>query len=533
MEAFSKDWADFTADDERLLPVTVSWSASHNDAESSERGSYEDGGYDEGSNLLFELDNVGRDTGSGLFGGSFSDQTTHAPSLSQSNSFLNDQGGSLRIPSEVLPNDHSYSSHDEIASPNDDPHAGQDNGDLVQYLLSEGDVDHARAVTGTSTGSDQNNGSNASLDGVSLVDELVSIWGGYALPSLNTGRALNTDNTIKTHNTTSINTNSTIYISNTISTSNTINTGITIDDDEIFVPTDNGNFGADYNELSIGGEEITQQLKPDNLASVPSDGYDHFADEQFLDMPSDFQLPSNGLEVGSRPEAPGSDIQNPLEIADDEVEHGFHGPHVSGTPAYRNISSTTATVQESQTFDSHDTEAQVYVSYAEVELIIPAPRKAISPQPGTSKCFECLANRTSQEFKKLVLWRLQRGLYSCTGCYVGAGPIPNVLDERCREKQRERRRRVAAEANGEIYVPGGGQEDVEAGFGTAASEAQSTPSLPKRDASAMAGGSDVVEGTAKKARLTKKVADETSEPIQRPGSPKRKMKGWGQPPAEL
>lgn len=82
-------------------------------------------------------------------------------------------------------------------------------------------------------------------------------------------------------------------------------------------------------------------------------------------------------------------------------------------------------------------------------------------------------------------------------------------------------------------MPGGGQEDVEAGSGTAASEAQSTASLPKRGAFDMAGGSDIAEGTAKKARLTGKVADKTSEPIQRPGSPKRKMKGWGQPPAEL
>ncbi|EAA28710.2 hypothetical protein NCU08264 [Neurospora crassa OR74A] len=527
MEAFSEDWADFTADDERLLPVTVSWTASHNDTRSSEWGSCKDWGYDEGNDPLFDLDNVGRDAGSDLFNGSFSDQTTHAPSLSPRNLFLNDQGGSLHIPSEVPLKDDSYSGHDEVASPIDDLHAGLDDDDLGRYL-SEGAVHHADAATGTSMGSGKNKGSSTSLDGVAFFDDLGSICGGHDLPSQNTDSAPNIDNTINTHNTTSTNTNSTINISNTI------NTGITIDDDEILVPTDNGNFGADYNELSIGGEEIAQQLKPDNLASVPSDGYDYFADEQFFDMPSGFQLASNGLEVGSSPEEPGSSVQNPLEIADDEVEDGFHDAHVLGTSAHRSSSSTTVKMPESRAFDFQDTEAPVFVSYAEVELIIPTPRKAISPvQPGTSKCFACLANKTSQEFKKLVSWRLQRGLYSCTGCYVGAGPVPNVLDEWCREKQRERRRRIAAEANGEIYVPGGGEEDVDAGPGTGASEAQSTASLHKRGASAMAGGSDSTEGTTKKARLTKQVANKTSEPIQRPGSPKRKMRGLGQPPAEL
>lgn len=129
----------------------------------------------------------------------------------------------------------------------------------------------------------------------------------------------------------------------------------------------------------------------------------------------------------------------------------------------------------------------------------------------------------------LVSWRLQRGLYSCTGCYVGAGPTPNVLDEMCRDKQRERRRRLAAEANGETYIPGGGQ-DTEAGI--VASDAQSTASLPsKRGASAMAGGSDVAEGTAKKARITKEEVDKTVDQIRRPASPKRRMQGLGQPPA--
>ena len=57
--------------------------------------------------------------------------------------------------------------------------------------------------------------------------------------------------------------------------------------------------------------------------------------------------------------------------------------------------------------------------------------------------------------KDNVLWRLKRGLevYTCTACYVGAGIVPNVLDQACRHKQRERRRRLAAEANGEVYVP--------------------------------------------------------------------------------
>lgn len=144
-------------------------------------------------------------------------------------------------------------------------------------------------------------------------------------------------------------------------------------------------------------------------------------------------------------------------------------------------------------------------------------------------CLGCLKNRASQRMTELVSWRLQRGLYSCTGCYVGAGPTPNVLDEMCREKQRERRRRLAAEANGETYIPGGGQ-DVEAGI--VPSDAQSTTPLPKRGASAMAGGSDVAEGTAKKARLTKQEADKTLDQIRRPGSPKRRMQGLGQPPGK-
>ncbi|KHE86526.1 hypothetical protein GE21DRAFT_5049 [Neurospora crassa] len=521
MEAFSEDWADFTADDERLLPVTVSWTASHNDARSSKWGSCKDWGYDEGNDPLFDLDNVGRDAGSDLFNGSFSDQTTHALFLSPRNLFLNDQGGSLHIPSEVPLKDDNCSGHDEVASPIDDLHAGLDDNDLDRYL-SEGAVYHADAATGTSMGSAENNGSSTSLDGVPFIDDLGSICGGHDLPSQNTDRA---------HNTTSVNTNSTINTGNTISTSNT---GNTINKDRILVHTDNGNFGAAYSELASGRKEITQDLNPDNLGTAPSDELDSIANDQAFDMPFDLQLPSNGLEVGSSPEEPGSSVKNPLEIADDEVEDGFHDAHVLGTSAHRSSSSTTVKMPESRAFDFQDTEAPVFVSYAKVELIIPTPRKAISPvQPGTSKCFECLANRTSQEFKKLVSWRLQRGLYSCTGCYVGAGPVPNVLDEWCREKQRERRRRIAAEANGEIYVPGGGQEDVGAGPGTGASEAQSTASLHKRGASAMAGGSDSTEDTNKKTRLTKQVANKTSEPIQRPGSPKRKMRGLGQPPAEL
>ncbi|KAK3334598.1 hypothetical protein B0H65DRAFT_446871 [Neurospora tetraspora] len=404
-----------------LLPITglleIAWSASPNDAGSSERESYEGLGYDEGNDLLFEPNDVGRDTGNDFLGGGFSDQTTHASSFSSANLSLNEQGGNLHIPPEVVPGDDSRSGQDEVASPNDDANAGLDDGDLVQYL-SEGAEYYEFAATGTP-------------------------------------------------NSISANQNS-ISINNSISSDNTVSSDDTVNNDR-------ANFGVDHSELSICHEEVSQIPDSGNPVRDTSVESDPFADEQGFDMPFASQLPSNGVEVGSSPEQLGTNTQNPLEISDNDVEDGFNDPHMPGSPADKNYPSTTATRPTSRTFDFHNTEAPVYVSHVEVELVVPAPRKAIIPV--VALC-----------------------------CYIGGGPTPNVLDEKCVEKGRVQRARRAAAAAAEAN---GGQSDAqqddmtngeasladeghrEAQVGAAGLDAPSTVSQNKRGASTMAGNEDV------------------------------------------
>ena len=113
------------------------------------------------------------------------------------------------------------------------------------------------------------------------------------------------------------------------------------------------------------------------------------------------------------------------------------------------------------------------------------------------KSSSCLANTMSDRTKEIMSWHLHRGYYSCAGCYVDTGVIPNVLDQACRHKQRERRRRLAAEANGEVYVPTAMEADP---LATANN---------KRAAETMAGAN----GAGKRRRKTK-VAKRTHELIK-------------------
>ena len=125
----------------------------------------------------------------------------------------------------------------------------------------------------------------------------------------------------------------------------------------------------------------------------------------------------------------------------------------------------------------------------------------------------------SDTTKDNVLWRLKRGLevYTYTACYIGAGIIPNVLDQACRHKQRERKRRLAAEANGQVYVPTAMEAEPPVTFTT----------NNKRAADALAGPN----GASKKRRKAK-TAKKTAKLIERPGRPKPARSCAFEPPAE-
>ncbi|KAK3504349.1 hypothetical protein B0T13DRAFT_391924 [Neurospora crassa] len=506
-------WAGFGPDDAPVASV----------------GYDEDWGYDffnnfnnEEVHLALDFHDAGHDAGRGSLVGSSIDRTSSIcsgvsnahdhyysqPSFAPRYPSINDHQDNFVIPPGTAPGDESHSGQDQVASPKDDINTGLDSRNRGRFLR-EGNTSHDFTTVDTSI--------TTLPQGAFPADGVGSVFGGYAAPSNSIDGAVETDNTF------------TINLNSTVNPSMITNTDTTFKWHEAsnLNEADKAKLGKDHSGLSIRTDRDISGLDSGSLVRATSSEPSNSAREQGHGAPFTSQLSYSSMEMAPSNQEDASETQGSLELFQDNVDVASNRPQTPSLPSDVSDSSATASPTLG-TFDN--TESPIFTSYADVELVVPTLRKPISPmQPGVSMCLGCLKNRASKRMGALVLWRLQRGLYSCTGCYVGAGPTPNVLDEMCREKQRERRRRLAAEANGETYVPGGGQ-DVEAGI--LPSDVQSTSSLPKRGASAMAGGSDVAEGTAKKARLTKLEAGKTFDPIRRPGSPKRRMQGLGQPPAK-
>ncbi|KAK1773230.1 hypothetical protein QBC45DRAFT_462709 [Copromyces sp. CBS 386.78] len=455
MEAFSEDWDAFTASDERLTPVRIASPARLDGADSLEWGNDE-----ANDDITFEINDIGRNTGSNSVGGGegaladflFSSNVAdanqndhHASSFSPGNLWLDAPGGNLS--SEVVPGDGIHHGQDEIASANDDGDQGLDDGGLIQDQ-GEGVEYHNFAAPGTPVNSNQNDPASASLEGASFFDDLGPISGDHAWPSPDTNNSITTQQ-------------------------NYITVGSPI------IPNQ-GSINTSQSYITTNNPIISHQghMSTNNPISPPQG---HISNN------------------------------NPISS---------HQGHIS--------SLNTFAIEE-----------PVHVSHVEVELVAPTPHKAITPvvaMCNTVKIVELDLTEEecpNPELKRVVSRRLKQGIYSCTGCYWECAEgltIPNVLGEKCREKQRERRERLAAEGSGEAALGAGGQGEV--GAGAEGSEAQSTASSNKRGASSMAGNGDVAAGVSKKARVTKKVAGKASEPIQRPANPLRKARGLWEPPAK-
>ncbi|KAL0472840.1 hypothetical protein QR685DRAFT_436898 [Neurospora intermedia] len=490
--------------------------------------------------LAIDFHDAGHNAGRGSLGGSSNDRTSSIssgvsnahnhhysqPSFAPRYPSIKDYRGNFEIPPGTAPGDESHFDQDQVASLEDDMNTGLDSLNRGRFIGVDNTSHHLTTVDTSITTLPQ---------GTFSADGPGSFSGGYVAPSNSIDGAVETNNSFTLDEAINRNIPLTVnpaMITNTDTTlkrheASNLDEALNTGDNTYLHGADKAKPGKDHSELSIRPDRDISELNSGSLVRARSFEPDNSASTKDFDMPIASQLPYSSMEMISSNQEDGSETQGSLELSERAVNVASNNSQRHGLPLRVSDLSTT----ESPTFTtSDDTDAPVFTSYADVELVMPTLRKPISPvQPGVSKCLKCLKNRASQMMEALVSWRLQRGLYSCTGCYVGAGPTPNVLDEMCRDKQRERRRRLAAEANGETYIPGGGQ-DTEAGI--VASDAQSTASLPsKRGASAMAGGSDVAEGTAKKARITKEEVDKTVDQIRRPASPKRRMQGLGQPPA--
>ncbi|KAK3946720.1 hypothetical protein QBC32DRAFT_123698 [Pseudoneurospora amorphoporcata] len=207
MEAFSEDWDSFTANDERLIPISTASPARLDGADSLEWVNFGEWVNDEGNDAMaFEIKDIGRDTGSNSVGGGgegdladlFSSNVAdanqddpHESSFFSGNLWLNGLGGNLYIPPEIVPGDDIHHGQDEIASENDNEDKGLDDGGLIQDQ-GEGVEYHDFAAPGTPVNSNQKDGTNASLEGASFFDNLGPVSGDYGCPGPKTNNSITT-----------------------------------------------------------------------------------------------------------------------------------------------------------------------------------------------------------------------------------------------------------------------------------------------------------------------------------------------------
>lgn len=352
------------------------------------------------------------------------------PSFAPRYPSIKDYRGNFEIPPGTAPGDESHFDQDQVASLEDDMNTGLDSLNRGRFIGVDNTSHHLTTVDTSITTLPQ---------GTFSADGPGSFSGGYVAPSnsidgavetnnsftldeainrnipltVNPAMITNTDTTLKRHEASNLdealNTGDNTYLHGAVNAESILNSNsdepdnatntfhfqAAVNIDKDFYPTfdeavnanHSFNFersetkgkakpGKDHSELSIRPDRDISELNSGSLVRARSFEPDNSASTKDFDMPIASQLPYSSMEMISSNQEDGSETQGSLELSERAVNVASNNSQRHGLPLRVSDLSTT----ESPTFTtSDDTDAPVFTSYADVELVMPTLRKPISP----------------------------------------------------------------------------------------------------------------------------------------------------------